>query len=205
MRHKDPELMDRIQNYINDYYLRNAGAMPSTTQIAKAVGVVRSTAYNYLVAMAEKGMIQYKGGQVSYDDLSKIMVDREMADAVGSIACGSPSLEEENLLYRTALPTAIFGKGPFFILKAKGDSMEDAGIAAGDTLVIRKNTDPKVGDIIVALDGDQQNTLKRYGGIDQKSHKAILEYMNKAVYGDKVILVNELVCQGILSHVIKEM
>lgn len=205
MRHKDPELMDRIQNYINDYYLRNAGAMPSTTQIAKAVGVVRSTAYNYLVAMAEKGMIQYKDGQVSYDDLSKIMVEREMADAVGSIACGSPSLEEENLLYRTALPTAIFGKGPFFILKAKGDSMEDAGIAAGDTLVIRKNTDPKVGDIIVALDGDQQNTLKRYGGIDQKSHKAILEYMNKAVYGDKVILVNELVCQGILSHVIKEM
>lgn len=205
MRHKNPELMDRIQNYISDYYLQNAGAMPSTTQIAKAVGVVRSTAYNYLVAMDERGMIRYQDGQVSYDDLDKIMVDHELVDAVGSIACGSPALEEENLLYRTALPTAIFGKGPFFILKAKGDSMEDAGIEAGDTLVIRKDAAPKVGDIIVALDENQQNTLKRYGGIDKKSHKAVLEYMNEAVYGDKKILVNELVCQGVLSHVIKEM
>lgn len=82
--------------------------------------------------------------------------------------------------------------------------MVDADIEEGDILVIRKNAIPNEGDIIVALDENQENTLKRYAGIDPKTHMAVLEYQNKAVYGDKVILVKELVCQGVLSHVIKE-
>ena len=51
MRHKDPELMNRIKQYISEYYLENAGAMPTITQIASAMKIVRSTAYTYLVAM----------------------------------------------------------------------------------------------------------------------------------------------------------
>ena len=205
MRHKDPELMNRIQQYISEYYLENAGATPSITQIANAMDVVRSTAYNYLVAMDKQGMLEYKSGEISISNMDKIMVGSAKADAVGDINCGEPALEEANLLYRTALPTAIFGKGPFYILYAKGDSMEDAGVEDGDLLVILKDAVPKVGDIVVALDGDNQNTLKRYGGIDQTSHKAILEYMNQDVYPDKKILVDQLSCQGILSHVIKKM
>ena len=205
MRHKDPELMNRIQQYISEYYLENAGATPSITQIANAMDVVRSTAYNYLVAMDKQGMLEYRNGEISISNMDKIMVGSAKADAVGDINCGEPALEEANLLYRTALPTAIFGKGPFYILYAKGDSMEDAGVEDGDLLVILKDAVPKVGDIVVALDGDNQNTLKRYGGIDQTSHKAILEYMNQDVYPDKKILVDQLSCQGILSHVIKKM
>ena len=77
-------------------------------------------------------------------------------------------------------------------------------IEEGDILVIRKNATPHIGDIIVALDENNENTLKCYGGIDGETGKAVLEYQNKAVYGDKVILVNELICQGVLSHIIKE-
>ena len=43
MRHKDPELMNRIKQYISEYYLENAGAMPTITQIASAMKIVRST------------------------------------------------------------------------------------------------------------------------------------------------------------------
>ena len=129
----------------------------------------------------------------------------KQVDAVGEINCGEPALEEANLLYRTSLPTAIFGKGPFYILKAKGDSMVDAGIESGDTLVIRKNAEPKLGDIVVALDENNENTLKRYAGIDKESNKVVLEYMNQEVYPDKKILVSTLICQGVLSHVIKTM
>ncbi len=99
---------------------------------------------------------------------------------------------------------AVFGKGPFYILYAKGDSMEDEGIEEGDILVIKQGVEPKIGNIIVALDDSQENTLKVFGGADQKNHKVILEYRNKKVYGEKVILVNDLVCQGVLSHVIKQ-
>lgn len=203
MRQKDPKLMDNILNYIRDYYLEHS-MMPSTTRIADAMGIARGTAYKYLVTMDEKGMIIYSDGEISSESMPKISVEREEVSALGKIACGEPVMEEENLLYKTSLPTAVFGKGPFYILYAKGDSMVDADIEEGDILVIRKEAVPQVGDIIVALDENSENTLKRFGGIDEKTGRAILEYQNKAVYGDKVIRVKELVCQGVLSHVIKE-
>lgn len=203
MRQKDPERMENILNYINEYYLEKEQA-PSTTDIAMAMGIARGTAYKYLVSMAGKGMLQYEDGEVTTAAMSKIFIEREEVAALGKIACGEPVMEEENLLYRTSLPTAVFGKGPFYILYAKGDSMVDADIEEGDILVIRKNAVPNVGDIIVALDDNQENTLKCYAGIDPKTNMAVLEYQNQAVYGDKTILVKELVCQGVLSHVIKE-
>lgn len=82
--------------------------------------------------------------------------------------------------------------------------MEDEGIEDGDLVVIRQESDPKKGDLVVALDEENRNTLKKYGGRDRKTRKAILQYCNQAVYGDKKILVKDLVCQGIVSHVIKK-
>lgn len=189
MRKKDPDLMKRILEYVTEYYL-NYSSTPSTTQIANEVGVARGTAYKYLVAMNESGMLKYQDGDIVTASMEKIVTDREDVSALGKIACGEPALEEENILFKTSLPTAMFGKGPFYILYAKGDSMVDAGI--------------EEGDIIVALDENNENTLKCYGGIDETTGKARLEYQNKAVYGDKVILVNQLICQGVLSHIIKE-
>lgn len=203
MRKKDPELMKRILEYVTEYYL-NYSSTPSTTQIANEVGIARGTAYKYLVAMNESGKLKYQDGDIVTASMDKIVTDREEVSALGKIACGEPALEEENLLFKTSLPTAVFGRGPFYILYAKGDSMMDAGIEEGDILVIRKNATPHIGDIIVALDENNENTLKCYGGIDGENGKAVLEYQNKTVYGDKVILVNELICQGVLSHIIKE-
>lgn len=202
MRQKDPELMESISNYISDYYLLS-DRIPSTAEIARELGICKATAYNYLVAMDEKGMLAYKNGKVLTSSLQKINVNRELAMALGRIACGEPAQEEENLLYKTSLPTAIFGKGLFYILYAKGDSMVDAGIDEGDILVIRKDAEPHVGDIIVALDANNENTLKLFGGTDPETGKAVLKFQNEAVYGNKVILVRELVCQGVLSHIIK--
>lgn len=203
MNTKDPELMNRIKEFISGYYREYNGLMPTITQISNEMGVVRSTAYKYLVAMDKKGIISYQDGKISIPDMGKIIVESEQVDAVGVINCGEPALEEENLLYRTSLPTAIFGKGPFYILIAKGDSMVDAGIEPGDTLVIRKNAEPKIGDIVVALDENNENTLKRYAGIDKEAHKVVLEYMNQEIYPDKKILISSLISQGVLSHVIK--
>lgn len=71
-------------------------------------------------------------------------------------------------------------------------------------VVIRQESDPKEGDLVIALDEENRNTLKKYGGKDRKTRKIILEYCNKAVYGDKKILVKHLVCQGVVSHIIKK-
>ena len=203
MRHKDPELMKKIRTYIGEFYIEH-DRTPSTTEIAEEVGTTRVSAYRYLVAMDQKGLLSYKNGEIMTESMRKIMVDCEPAAALGKIACGDPVMEEEVLLYKTTLPTAVFGKGPFYILYAKGDSMEDEGIEEGDILVIKKDAEPRPGNIVVALDEYQENTLRMFGGLDPKTHKAILKYRNKAVYGDKVIMADKLVCQGVLSHVIKQ-
>ena len=45
--------------------------------------------------------------------------------------------------------------------------------------------------------------VKKFGGLSRKNHKAMLQYCNQSVYGNKVIYVDQLVCQGVVSHVIK--
>ena len=203
MQHKDPELMKRINTYIGEFYLDH-DRTPSTTEIARQFDISRSSAQRYLVAMNEKGMLSYQGGRLSVEKMNKLRTDRAQAPVVGSIPCGELTYEEENVECVTTLPTAIFGAGPFYILHASGDSMEDEGIEQDDLVVVRLDSDPKKGDLVVALDEENRNTLKKYGGKDRKTRKVILEYCNKAVYGDRKILVKDFVCQGTVSHVIKK-
>ena len=63
MRKKDPELMKKILEYVTEYYL-NYSSTPSKTQIANEVGIARGTAYKYLVAMDERGMLTYQDGDI---------------------------------------------------------------------------------------------------------------------------------------------
>lgn len=64
------------------------------------------------------------------------MVEYDTA-IVGSVPCDSPQYEEENIEEYISLPTAIFGKGEFFILRARGQSMIEAGIDDGDLVVVK--------------------------------------------------------------------
>ena len=61
MRSKDGALMEQIHSYIDEYYLREEET-PSTTDIAREFSISRSSAYRYLVAMAEKKLIGYADG-----------------------------------------------------------------------------------------------------------------------------------------------
>ena len=122
---------------------------------------------------------------------------------VGSIPCGTAEEKEECIREYISLPVSLFGKGEFYILEACGDSMVDAGIDDGDRVVIRMDCEAKVGDIVVALLGDNESTLKVFGGIDDENQEAILLYRNEAVYPGKEIRTKDLIVQGVARHVIK--
>jgi repressor LexA len=199
MRSKSPELMSEIKKYIEDYYLQNRQS-PSTTKIAEAVGIARGTAYKYLVEMAEKNMIEYDGQEISTNVTRKYSGEQTQTPIVGSIPCGSPQYEEENIEEYVSLPTAIFGKGDFFILRASGQSMIEAGIDDGDLVVVKKQVEANEGDIVVAL-VDNQNTLKRYFR-DDENKKIILHPENKKM---KDIVVDDCCIQGVACHIIKEL
>lgn len=197
MRSKSRELMKAICQYAEQYYLQT-GISPSTTKIADAVGVSRGTAYKYLVAMNDNGMIEYDGKNIQTDVTRKFNTETSQTAIVGSVPCGSLQYEEENIEEYISLPTAIFGKGDFYILHASGNSMIDAGIDDGDLVVIRKQNYASDGDIVVAL-VENQNTLKTFYR-DEQSRKIILHPENKSMDD---IVVDDCYIQGIACHVIK--
>ncbi|MBE6984560.1 MAG: repressor LexA [Ruminococcaceae bacterium] len=205
MRYKDPELMKEIHAFVNDYF-RSERRSPSVNDVAKAVGIAKTTAYRYLVDMNERGIIAYDGSTITTPQTGKCISGYFSAPIVGSIRCGNPELEEECIEEYISLPVSVFGNGQdCYMLRAEGDSMVDVGIAENDLLLIHRQHTAAVGDVVVALDGERQNTLKTFAGIDIESGCAVLKYENRKEYPGKQILVNELEVQGVVTHIIKAM
>lgn len=204
MRSKSLELKKRIYDFVNAWK-REYGRSPSLKNIADDMGVSRTTIYRYLVEMNDEGQgLVYTGDTIETRELNSKNMFLSSAKIVGSIPCGEATPEEEYVEEYLNLPASLFGKGDFYILRARGDSMVDVGIDEGDMVVIRKQQKADIGDIVVALDDEGNNTLKRFGGFDKKG-SSILEYMNQDVYPDKTIIVKELVVQGVAQHVIKRL
>ena len=199
MRHKSTELMDKIQTYVENYY-KEYRHSPSTTDIADAVGIARGTVYKYLVAMSDNGMIRYDGRQISTEKTEKVQTELTSVALLGSVSCGVPTLEEEYAEEFVSLPVSMFGKGTFFMLRASGESMIDAGISTGDLVLVRKQSEAKDGDIVVAL-VENENTLKRYF-VDTENNQIRLHPENKNM---KDIIVRDCKIQGVAVKVIKNL
>ena len=202
MRSKDPKLMNAIKEFVSKHYRENH-AVPTIQVIADAVGVGKATAYRYLVEMNEKGILNYDRKVRVTEQMTKCRTGYFSAPLVGSIRCGNPEEEEEMVEEYVSLPESLFGAGQFYLLRAKGDSMVDAGIEEGDLLVIQIQHEAEEGDIVVALDPEGENTLKRFGGYDAKRKCYLLQYMNEKRYPGKVERVSSFVVQGVARHVIK--
>ena len=205
MRSKDPKLMEDIRIFIRNYYEENLNA-PTLEIIAENVTASRATVQRYLVAMKEAGALDYKRGiQNPSKMITNFSPEYSAHPITGDIHCGDPRSQEADIEEYVVLPDSIFGKGEKYLLRCKGDSMEDAGISEGDLVVIKVTPTAEKGDIVVALDAEGQNTLKRYEGYNRTRKVHILGYMNQAVYPDRKIEVNELVVQGVAGHVIKQL
>lgn len=202
MRSKSPQRMDEISAFVDRYYRENR-VSPTLSEIARAVSISKATAYRYLVAMNESGMLSYDGKTIVTKQTEKCASGYFSAPVVGSIRCGDPELEKEWVEEYVSLPISLFGEGPFYVLRAKGDSMVDAGIEEGNLLVIRQQETAEVGDVVVALDEENENTLKVFGGIDEETGEAILRYANQEKDPGAEIRVKRLVVQGVAKHVIK--
>ncbi|MDD4843516.1 MAG: S24 family peptidase [Anaerotignum sp.] len=81
---------------------------------------------------------------------------------LGSVRCGEPMFAESNIEdYEYTCIERLRGRGDFFFLRSKGDSMINAGISEGDLLLIRAQSDVNSSDIaIININGDEE-TLKR--------------------------------------------
>ncbi|WP_457583190.1 transcriptional repressor LexA [Ensifer canadensis] len=118
---------------------------------------------------------------------------------MGRIAAGVPISAIQNNTHDITVPLDMIGSGEHYALEVKGDSMIEAGIFDGDTVIIRNATTANPGDIIVALVDDEEATLKRFR---RKGASIALEAANPA-YETRIFGPDRVKIQGKLVGLIR--
>ena len=113
---------------------------------------------------------------------------------LGKIAAGTPIEAIQNEINRVSIPEELSKNGEHFGLKVSGDSMIEAGINDGDTVIVKKANTANNGQIVVALIDDQEAMLKR---IRKKGKIVALESANKR-YETKIFGPDRVKVQGVL-------
>ena len=120
--------------------------------------------------------------------------DENEIPVLGKIAAGTPVEAIQNEVSRIPLPSNIEKNGEFFGLKVQGDSMIEAGINDGDTVIVKKADTAENGKIVVALIDDHEAMLKR---IRRKGKTVALESANRN-YETKIFGPDRVKVQGVL-------
>ena len=199
MRKKDSDLMNRIIEYVDNCYFKD-GSVPSVREIANALNVSKSCIGSYILEMEENGLIERDGvfRNIKTKSMKKIEQQVTYIPIIGSVACGEPLLAEQNIETYLSIPIQLLGSGKFFILKAKGDSMINAGISEGDYVIVRQQNTAEVGQIVVALIDDEA-TLKRFYIDNEKSQ--IRLHAENDNYSD--MFFDNVIIQGVAVKIIK--
>lgn len=118
---------------------------------------------------------------------------------MGRIAAGVPISAIQDHTHNITVPPEMLGGGEHFALEVKGDSMIEAGILDGDTVLIRKGDVAQTGEIVVALVDDEEATLKR---LRRKGDSIALEAANPA-YETRIFGPDRVRVQGKLVGLIR--
>jgi repressor LexA len=118
---------------------------------------------------------------------------------MGRIAAGTPIEAIQTRSHTIAVPSEFLGQGEHFGLEVRGDSMIEAGIHDGDTVLVRKQNTANSGDIVVALIDDEEATLKRFR---RKGSSIALEAANPA-YETRLLGPDRVQIQGKLVSLIR--
>lgn len=154
--------LDFIQRYIAIH-----GVSPKLQEIAKGIGISsRGVAHRYVQALADAGFVKTGGGKHRGIRLLKATPgqDASTLPLLGKIAAGKPI---EAIPGEDQIDLRDFFGDNNFAVRVQGDSMIEAGIMDGDTVIIEFRETANDGDIVVALIDETEATLKRF----KRSHK----------------------------------
>ena len=171
---RQQEIFDFIKRYSAKY-----GYPPTVRDIGKAVGLASSsTVHAHLANLEKLGLLRRDpskpraielldrvrgdvGSAVGTAVESALGVLRPGLPLVGQVAAGTPILAEENIEDYVPVPAIAGGDDGEYILRVRGESMKNAGILAGDFVVVSPQETASDGEIIVALVGEEA-TVKRF-------------------------------------------
>jgi repressor LexA len=172
-----PKLTSRqeeILKLVHDSIIEN-GAPPTRSEIAQKLGFASANAAEeHLKALAKKGYIELSPGTsrgirlresvrqtAKQLNLPSQMIAQLTLPLIGRVAAGSPILAMEHIEKQIPVDPSLFKQGADYLLKVKGLSMRDAGILDGDYLAVKRASDARNGDIVVARIDDEV-TVKRW-------------------------------------------
>ncbi|MDX2238825.1 MAG: transcriptional repressor LexA [Hyphomonadaceae bacterium] len=119
---------------------------------------------------------------------------------LGRIQAGAPIEALQNEIGRVSAPPELIGAGDHFALEVRGDSMIQAGILDGDTVIIKRGDTADSGDIVVALIDEEEATLKR---LRRRGGSVALEAANPA-YETRIFGPDRVRIQGKLVALIRK-
>jgi repressor LexA len=158
---RQQEIFDFIKRYAGEH-----GYPPTVRDIGKAIGLTSSsTVHAHLANLEKVGLLRRdpskpRAIEVLVDKAKEVVTPNGLP-LVGQVAAGQPVLAEENIEDYVPVPQIAGGEKGEFVLRVRGDSMRDAGILAGDHVVVRRQATADNGDIVVALVGEEA-TVKRF-------------------------------------------
>ena len=193
--------MNDIVDYIDLRFFKD-NKVPTMQDIADHFGITKGGVCQYIKAMIERGLIEKENGArgLVTPNMKKIQMESISVPIIGSVACGTPILSEENVETIVTLPRELTGSGSYYLLKTFGDSMLDAGIEDGDLVLVQNTNQAQDGQIVVALI-DDETTLKRIH-FDKANKKVILHPENKTMQD---IVLDKVSIQGVAVSVIKKL
>ena len=156
--------------------------------------LVRKTGFTPNVIQGNLGKVK---PMAAFNDGSPRMA---IVPLMGRIAAGVPISAIQDHSNNISVPPEMLGGGEHFALEVKGDSMIDAGIFDGDTVLIRKGDTANNGEIVVALIDDEEATLKR---VRRKGDSVALEAANPA-YETRIFGPDRVRVQGRLVGLLRK-
>ena len=173
--------------------IRREGYSPSVRDIAAAVNMKStSTVHHYIGRLEEKGYIQKESGKSRTLRIEKAESDTaDRIPVLGRVAAGQPILATENFegYVDYHVNKRRYSLDNLFALIIKGESMIEAGIMNGDTVIVERTSYARNGDIVIALVGDEA-TCKEFYREEGHYH---LQPRNSAM---EPILVEEVILLG---------
>lgn len=166
--------------------MKESGVPPSFTEMMTALGLhSKSGVHRLVTALEERGFLRRLPNRARAMEVIKLpdavnasssvprsnvanlsqrmeQRDSQRIPVMGRIAAGVPIAAIQQQARVVAVPVEMLGSGEHFALEVRGDSMIEAGIFDGDTVVVRRQDDAQNGDIVVALIDGEEATLKRF-------------------------------------------
>ena len=199
--------------------LKETGCCPSFDEMKDALGLKSKSGIHALIdALVERNFLKklpHKARALEVVRLPKLKPSSILAEEklkeealasstveiplYGKIAAGTPIEAIANESEKVSIPLNMIRGGEYYALTIEGDSMVEAGIMNGDTVIIKRTNVAHNGDIVVALVDDCEATLKQ---IKKDGPEVLLIPKNEA-YETRRLPANRVKIQGILSSLIR--